>query len=85
MPPFGSVDPDLLDFCEQTQRMLISLDRRSMPGHVTAFLAAQRHTWGVGLVTGGATLQRLIEDLRLIWSASDAEEWRDRLFYLPLG
>ena len=83
MPAFGSVDSELLGFCEQSQRMLVSLDRKSMPDHVAAHLAAQRHTWGVMLVTRCATLRSLIEDLLVIWSASEAEEWRDGLYYLP--
>ena len=51
MPAFGSPDRDILAFCELHQRMLVSLDRASMPVHIAAHLAADGHTSGVLLVT----------------------------------
>ncbi len=44
MPPFGSTDRDILAFCEQQQRELVSLDRASMPIHVGAHMASGGHT-----------------------------------------
>ncbi len=29
-------------------------------------------------------MMQLVEELLLIWAGSEAEEWRDRLVYLPL-
>ena len=84
MPPFGSLDPDILAFCEHEQRMLVSLDRVSMPVHVAAHQAAGGHTWGVLLVTRRCSLRQLLDDLLLIWTASRAEEWCDTIHYLPL-
>jgi hypothetical protein len=84
MPPFGSLDPDILAFCEQEQRMLVSLDRASMPVHVAAHHAAGGHTWGVLLVTRRCSHRQLLDDLLLIWTASKAEEWCDTIHYLPL-
>lgn len=85
MPPFGSPDPDVLVFCEQQQRLLVSLDRSSMPTHVAAHQAAGGHTWGLLLITRGFSLRQILDDLLLIWTASAAEEWRDTLHYLPLS
>lgn len=84
MPPFGSLDPDILAFCEQEQRMLVSLDRASMPDHVAAHHAAGGHTWSALLVTRRCSLRQLLDDLLLIWTASEAEEWCDAIHYLPL-
>ena len=84
MPAFGSTDPDLLIYCEGAGRLLVSLDRASMPTHIAAHLAAGRHTAGVLLVTRRCTIRTLLDDLILIWSASEAEEWSDGLIYLPL-
>ena len=83
-PPFGSPDPDLLVVCESSERMLVSIDRASMPAHVTSHQAKGGHTWGVLLVTRRCSLRQLVDDLLLIWTASDAAEWRDTLHYLPL-
>ena len=51
MPAFGSADPELLAFCEQSERMLVSLDRATMPAHVAEQRAAGGQTWGVLLIT----------------------------------
>lgn len=85
MPPFGSLDPDILAFCEEQERMLVSLDRASMPDHVAAHHAAGGHAWGVLLVTRRCTFRQLLDDLLLIWTVSEAEEWRDTIHYLPLA
>jgi len=84
-PEFGTPDAELLEFCELTQRLFVSQDRGTLPDHVAKHLAAGRHTCGVMLITSGCSSRKLIEDLVLIWSASDAEEWRDTLYYLPLS
>ena len=85
MPAFASDDPKLLGFCEQDARMFVSLDRASMPDHVAAHMNAGRHTSGVLLVTRRCSFRAMIDDLILIWAASEAEEWRDTLVYLPLS
>lgn len=36
------------------------------------------------LVTRRCSLRQLLDDLILIWTATEAEEWRDTIFYLPL-
>jgi hypothetical protein len=85
MPAFGCDDPTPLAFCERAERMLVSLDRASMPDHVATHLAANGHTWGVLLVTRRCSFRTMIDDLILIWTASEAEEWRNTLHYLPLS
>jgi len=84
MPPFGALDPEILAFCEKERRMLVSLDRASIPVHAAAHHATGRHTSGMLLVTRRCSLRQLIDDLLLIWTASEAEEWPDTIHYLPL-
>lgn len=84
MPPFGAPDPEILAFCELQQRMLVSLDRASMPEHIAAHHANGGHTWGVLLVTRRCTLRQLLDDVLVIWTATEADEWRDSVHYLPL-
>lgn len=85
MPAIGAKDPELLRFCEQSGRLLVSRDRASMPQHIADHFAAGGHTSGVLLATKRCTLSNLTEDLILIWSTTSAAEWRDVLVYLPLG
>jgi hypothetical protein len=84
MPGFSSADSELLAYCESSQRMFVSLDRASMPGEIATHHAKGRHMWGVLLVTRRCSFRQLLDDLLLIWSASEAEEWRDAIHYLPI-
>src|SRR4051794_37222918 len=82
-PPLGTLDPDLLVCAETEHRLFVTLDRRTMPEHLTAHFAAGRHTWGVAMLRQGFPLQDYVEALLMIWGASEAEEWMDRMFHLP--
>jgi hypothetical protein len=82
-PPLSTPDPELLVFAETHKYSLLSSDKKTMPEHVTAHLGAGRHTWGVFLIRPGTNWAALIDDLILIWSASTAEDWQDRLERLP--
>jgi len=42
-PPLGTSDPDILLYCEREQRLLITNNRASMPGHSADHLAAGHH------------------------------------------
>jgi hypothetical protein len=85
MPAFGTSDPALLAFCALEKRLLVSLDRASMPDHVADYVAAGGSTAGVLLVTRRCSFRQLLDDLVLVWSATEAEEWRDTIQYLPLS
>ena len=63
--------------------ILISQDRRTMPGHFVRFTAAARSP-GVVLLREATPISTAIEELVLIWSASEAEEWIGRLVWIPL-
>ena len=39
-PPFSTPDPDLLIWCEANDRILVTNDRNTMPGHFNDHLAA---------------------------------------------
>jgi Domain of unknown function (DUF5615) len=84
-PSFGTSDAELLCYCEETRRLLVSSDRGTFPDHVADHLAVGRHSWGVLLIVPGCTYRELLDELLVIWSASEAEEWQDTLHYLPLS
>lgn len=82
-PPLRTEDPDLLRWIEETGYILVSWDRRTMPGHIADHYNAGGHVPGVLLIRRHATIGQIVETLRLIWSASDAAEYRDRVQYIP--
>ena len=42
-PPLGTLDPAILVWCEQEQRILVTNNRKSLPAHIAEHLAAGRH------------------------------------------
>ncbi|HTU91011.1 MAG TPA: DUF5615 family PIN-like protein [Gemmataceae bacterium] len=82
-PPKGTLDPEVLLFAEKEKMGLITLDKKSMARHAANHLATGHHTWGVYNLRRDFPILRYVENLILIWSASDAEDWRDRMEWLP--
>ena len=82
-PPLETPDPAILLFVERTQRVLITRNRVSMPGHVAQHLAAGRHHWGIFRTRPSASVADLREAIALLWGASEAEEWLDYFDWIP--
>ena len=83
-PPLKTPDDLILMHLEEHRRMLVTLNRASMPGHIGDHLRAGRHHWGVLRVKPGAAMATLVEELVLLWEASEAEDWVDHFDWLPL-
>ncbi|MGI0493043.1 DUF5615 family PIN-like protein [Alkalinema pantanalense CENA528] len=83
-PAFGTPDPNLLDYLEIAQRILVTDNRKSMPGHLQDHWAKGGHTWGILWLKPGSSLTSWVSTIVLIWEVSDAAEWRDRLDWIPL-
>jgi hypothetical protein len=82
-PPNGTPDPQLLDYLESSQRILITANRASMPAHLAAYWAADRHIPGLFWVRPRTPIGRLAQEIFLLWEASEAEEWIDRVDWIP--
>jgi hypothetical protein len=76
-------DPAVLHKAADLGRVLISHDRNTMPAHFARFLNS-RSSPGLIIVPQDLDIGLAIEDLLLIWAATDAEEWKDKVGYLPL-
>lgn len=83
-PPKGTSDADILAWIEKTGYILVTGNRRTIPEHVRAHYAAGHRVPGILLLRRGASLGQVIEQLYLLWTASDAEEYMDKLLYLPM-
>lgn len=79
----GLEDPEVLRIAADAGRVLVSQDRWTMPGHFARFSASAQSS-GVILLRDAIPISAAIEELVLIWSASEAEEWTDRLVWIPL-
>ena len=82
-PAKGTKDPELLMAAEAGKLTLITLDKRTVPIHVADHLAGGHHTWGVFILRRGFAIPRYVDLLMRIWSSTQAEEWQDRIEWLP--
>src|SRR5215472_8510478 len=79
----GVADPDVLALAAQQERVVVTSDLKTMPRHFGDFLEAYGHCPGVFLVKQGTPLAEVIEELVMVWAASDADEWNDRILEIP--
>ncbi len=79
----GVPDPDVLAFAAEQNRILVTHDRQTMPHHFGEFLISGRSSPGVFLVSQYAPIGEVIDALVLIWAASDAGEWKNRVVNVP--
>ena len=79
----GTKDPDLLELAAQQDRILISHDRRTMTRHFRERLAAGKSNPGLFVIPQRSATGAIVESLLLVWSVTRADEWRNRIEYLP--
>ena len=79
----GLADPDVLRVAADSGRILVTHDRRTMPRHFIQFIAG-RTSAGVIVIPKDTPIGIAVEELLLIWAASQAEEWHNRLMWIPL-
>jgi len=82
-PALGTSDPDLLHYLQVSQRVLVTSNRVSMPAHIQAHWASGGHLWGVLWIRRGTPMGQIARELFLVWQASNADEWIDRLDWIP--
>jgi predicted nuclease of predicted toxin-antitoxin system len=80
----GVPDPEVLAIAAEQDRILVSHDFQTMPRHFGEFLQARGSSPGVFLVQQYSPVGDVIEELVLVWAASDAEEWKNRILNIPL-
>ena len=79
----GKDDLAVLQIAADDGRILVSHDAKTMPRHFRMFIGQQASP-GLILVPQTLALGRTIEDLVLLWLASEDKEWINQICYLPL-
>ena len=79
----GLPDSEVLGVASRLGRALVTHDRRTMPHHFGEFIQEQTSP-GVFVVSQHLPPARAAEELLLIWSTTEAEEWENRICSLPL-
>ena len=79
----GLPDDEVLAVATRAGRLLVSHDRETLPAHFNSFLAGSESA-GLLIVSQNLPIRDAIEEILLVWAASEAGEWRNRLAFLPI-
>lgn len=83
-PPRGTLDPEILCWCEEYNFILVTNNRTSMPGHLAEHITQGRNIPGIFILNEKLTIGQTIDELSLIAQASFNDEYQNRIIHLPL-
>jgi Domain of unknown function (DUF5615) len=83
-PAYGTLDPEILIWCEENDFILVTNNRKSMPVHLNNHLAEDRHLFGIFSLNENISVGETIDELILIALATSAEDYQDQIIYLPI-
>ena len=78
----GLADPLVLKLAADDGRLLVSHDVSTMPENFASFLETEASP-GVVLIPQDLPYHEAIERLIRLWATTEAETWRNVLFFLP--
>ena len=79
----GLTDLQVLQSCAAQQRLLVSHDQRTMPKYFAAFIENYQ-SYGVLIVSQKLSVVDVAENILLISQVLTAEDWINRIAFLPL-
>lgn len=79
----GRPDLEVLAHAAVSGMVLVTSDQATMPGHFATFIQTEDSP-GVLVVPQKYAVAAVAAELVLIWEASTADDWHNRLLYLPL-
>lgn len=82
-PDLGTLDPEILQYLQLAKRLLVTDNRSSMPEHLNNHWNQGGYIWGVVWLRPNSSISQLVESIVLIWEITDAEEWINRLDWIP--
>jgi hypothetical protein len=80
----GALDPRVLAWAAQEERVLLTHDVSTMTAHAYARVSSDLHMPGVFAVSQLAPIGQVIEDLLLLVECSLPGEWEGQVRYVPL-
>ena len=84
-PSKGTLDPEILIWCETHDFILVTNNRKSMPKHLADHIAERRHVPGIFVIDPAKNIGETLKELIIIAEASFPNEYQDRIEYLPLS
>ena len=80
----GAPDPDVLEWAAREGRQVFTRDRKTMTGHARDRIARGLPMPGLFVIPEQMPIGQAILELETITLASEADEWRDWVVFLPL-
>lgn len=84
-PDLGTLDPEILIWCEANYCVLVTNNRKSMPRHLRDHIAAGNHCPGIFTLRKWARIGAVAEQLALIAGASFENEYMDQIIDLSIN
>lgn len=76
-------DREVLAMAARAGRVLVTHDQKTMAKHFSEFIGTETCA-GVIIIPQHLPIASAVEDLVLIWSATEARDWINRICFLPL-
>lgn len=77
-------DPSILEWAAREGRILLTHDRRTMPGYAYRMMADGKKLAGMIVMKPNLPVGQIIADIELIEACSTSEDWVDKVIDLPL-
>jgi hypothetical protein len=78
-------DEAILQYAGRERLLVVSHDVNTLPAAAYARMSAGKSVAGLFMVQQTQPIGPVIDDLVLIWSATEIEDWRDQVVFLPLA
>lgn len=76
-------DRDVLKLAAEDGRLLLTHDQKTMPAHFADFIMTSTSP-GLLVIPQHLAVASVVDELQIIWSLTEAEEWINRISFLPL-
>lgn len=84
-PPRGTLDSEILLWCEEYDFVLVTNNRTSMPVHLVDHINAGRHVPGIFILNPKLSMGQNIDELIVVAEGSFDNEYQDQIVNLPLS
>jgi len=74
-------DPEVLEYAARMNLLILSHDVNTMTAHAAQRMAAGLAMPGAFVAHQGDPVRTIIDDIILIWAASEAEEWAGQVTF----
>ena len=84
-PAKGTLDPEILCWCEEYNFVLVTNNRKSMPVHLNDHIAEGHHIPGIFILSPNLSVGQNLEELILLAEYSFDNEHQDQIIHLPIN